>query len=152
MLCQTAQWECLGVAFLLANTTLRGKVGQSSSPKTVPLCLSMQNKLTRARDLKLPIPCGKGRGEIRWARENVKCAQFSSLGGYMRIGNRTCLQCYSYFLQFQLVRMLSPLEIQKARDIFHAFDKDEDGYINSHEVAVGFNRWFGNLRVFDKDR
>ena len=48
--------------------------------------------------------------------------------------------------------MLSPLEIQKARDIFHAFDKDEDGYINSHEVAVGFNRWFGNLRVFDKDR
>ena len=70
----------------------------------------------------------------------------------MRIGNRTCLECYSYFLQFQLVRMLSPLEIQKARDIFHAFDKDEDGYINSHEVAVGFNRWFGNLRVFDKDR
>lgn len=54
--------------------------------------------------------------------------------------------------KFQLVRMLSPLEIQKARDIFHAFDKDEDGYINSHEVAVGFNRWFGNLRVFDKDR
>ena len=72
--------------------------------------------------------------------------------GYMRTGNRTCLQYYSYFLQFQLVRMLSPLEIQKARDIFHAFDKDEDGYINSHEVAVGFNRWFGNLRVFDKDR
>lgn len=54
--------------------------------------------------------------------------------------------------KFQLVRMLSPLEIQKARDIFHAFDKDEDGYINSHEVAVGFNRWFGNLRVYDKDR
>lgn len=54
--------------------------------------------------------------------------------------------------KFQLVRMLSPLEIQKARDIFHAFDKDEDGYINSHEVAVGFNRWFGNLRLFDKER
>lgn len=54
--------------------------------------------------------------------------------------------------KFQLVRMLSPREIQKARDIFHAFDKDEDGYINSHEVAVGFNRWFGNLRVFDMDR
>ena len=72
--------------------------------------------------------------------------------GYMGIGIRTCLQCCSYSLQFQLVRMLSPLEIQKARDIFHAFDKDEDGYINSHEVAVGFNRWFGNLRVFDKDR
>lgn len=72
--------------------------------------------------------------------------------GYIRIGKRTFLQCYSYALQFQLVRMLSPLEIQKARDIFHAFDKDEDGYINSHEVAVGFNRWFGNLRVFDKDR
>lgn len=51
--------------------------------------------------------------------------------------------------KFQLVRMLSPIEIQKARDIFHAFDKDEDGYINSHEVAVGFTRWFGNLRVFD---
>ncbi|XP_015776633.1 PREDICTED: PHD finger protein 24-like [Acropora digitifera] len=42
--------------------------------------------------------------------------------------------------KFQLVKMLSPREIQKARDIFHAFDKDEDGYINSHEVAVGFNR------------
>lgn len=54
--------------------------------------------------------------------------------------------------QFQLVRMLSPLEIQKARDIFHAFDKDEDGYINSQEVAVGFTRWFGNLRVFDQDQ
>lgn len=51
--------------------------------------------------------------------------------------------------KFQLVRMLSPLEIQKARDIFHAFDKDEDGYINSHEVAVGFTRWFGNLRLHD---
>ena len=48
--------------------------------------------------------------------------------------------------------MLSPIEIQKARDVFHAFDKDEDGYINSHEVAVGFTRWFGNLRVFDQDQ
>ncbi|KAL9951267.1 hypothetical protein ACROYT_G043904 [Oculina patagonica] len=54
--------------------------------------------------------------------------------------------------KFQLVRMLSPLEIQKARDIFHAFDKDEDGYINSYEVAMGFTRWFGNLRVFDQDQ
>jgi len=54
--------------------------------------------------------------------------------------------------KFQLVRMLSPLEIQKARDIFHAFDKDEDGYINSYEVAVGFNRWFGNLRLYNKDQ
>ena len=54
----------LGVAFLLANTKLRGKVGQSSSPKTVPLCFSTQNKLTLARDLKLPIPYGKGRGKF----------------------------------------------------------------------------------------
>ena len=46
--------------------------------------------------------------------------------------------------------MLSPREIQEARDIFHAFDKDEDGYINSYEVARGFGRWFGNLRVSDK--
>ena len=59
---------------------------------------------------------------------------------------------YNFVFQFQLVRMLSPLEIQKARDIFHAFDKDEDGYINSHEVAVGFTRWFGNLRVFGQDQ
>ena len=64
MLCQIALWECLGVAFLLANTKLRGKVSQSSSPKTVPLCFSTQNKLTLARDLKLPIPYGKGRGKF----------------------------------------------------------------------------------------
>lgn len=64
VLCQIALWECLGVAFLLANTKLRGKVSQSSSPKTVPLCFSTQNKLTLARDLKLPIPCGKGRGKF----------------------------------------------------------------------------------------
>lgn len=57
-----------------------------------------------------------------------------------------------HMIQFQLVRMLSPLEIQKARDIFHAFDKDEDGYINSYEVVMGFTRWFGNLRVFDRDQ
>ena len=64
----------------------------------------------------------------------------------------TPLSRFSFSSQFQLVRMLSPLEIQKARDLFHAFDKDEDGYINSYEVATGFNRWFGNLRTFDKDR
>ncbi|XP_048586217.1 PHD finger protein 24 [Nematostella vectensis] len=49
--------------------------------------------------------------------------------------------------KFQLVRMLSPREIQSLRDIFHAFDKDEDGYINSYEVSRGFGRWFGNLRI-----
>ena len=64
VLCHIAVWECLGVSFLLANTKLRGKMGQSSSPKTVPLCLSTQNKPTRARDLKLPIPCAKGRGKF----------------------------------------------------------------------------------------
>ena len=53
------------------------------------------------------------------------------------------------FIQFQLVRMLTPREIQEARDIFHAFDKDEDGYINSYEAAKGFGRWFGNLRIKD---
>ena len=64
MLCRIALCKRLGVAFLLANTTLHGKVGQSSAPKTVPLCLSTQNKLTLAGDLKLPIPCGKGRGKF----------------------------------------------------------------------------------------
>ncbi|XP_031559848.1 PHD finger protein 24-like [Actinia tenebrosa] len=51
--------------------------------------------------------------------------------------------------QFQLVKMLSPREIQEVRDIFHAFDTDEDGYINSYEVSKGFGRWFGNLRISD---
>jgi hypothetical protein len=47
------------------------------------------------------------------------------------------------------MKMLSPREIEEACDIFHAFDTDEDGYINSYEVSKGFGRWFGNLRVSD---
>lgn len=43
--------------------------------------------------------------------------------------------------------MLSKREIEQARDIFHSYDRDEDGYINGYEAMKALGRWFGQLKI-----
>ncbi|XP_028403553.1 PHD finger protein 24-like isoform X2 [Dendronephthya gigantea] len=46
-----------------------------------------------------------------------------------------------------LSKLLTKREIEKARDMFHSYDRDEDGYISSYEAMKAYERWFGQLKI-----
>lgn len=46
-----------------------------------------------------------------------------------------------------LSKLLSKREIEKARDMFHSYDRDEDGYITAYEAMKAYERWFGHLKI-----
>ena len=50
-----------------------------------------------------------------------------------------------------LSKLLSKREIEQARDMFHSYDRDEDGYISGYEAMKAYERWFGQLKIPNDD-